>query len=136
MCSVMDLARAYGTDEVRLIEIEDCVKKILRYQAEVARMQFMAETVHVVKDTRRRKKKALEAIDERGEYLYRIVQKAVVRLNDLAKQKGMGMVVNLSEVISKESITAFCAKTAYELATGNWIRPLDPAPTKLRVIAA
>ncbi len=136
MCSVMALAKAYRSEDLRLVEIEDCVKRILTYQAEIARIQFSASMVLEVKESRRRQKKALNAIDEYGERLYQNVQQAVVRLNDLAVKKGLGKVLDLSEVISKESITAFCAGLAYELATGEFYTPLDPAPAGMLVLAA
>ena len=51
MCSVMELAKAYRLEDLRLIEITDCVKKILRYQAEIARIQFSASVVLEVKES-------------------------------------------------------------------------------------
>lgn len=136
MCSVMELAKAYRLEDLRLIEITDCVKKILTYQAEIARIQFSSSVVLEVKESRMRKKKALNALDEYGERLYSNVQKAVSQLNELADKKGLGKVLDLSQVMSKESITMFCASLAYELATGEMMAPLDPAPAGMIMLAA
>ena len=136
MCSVMELAKAYRAEDHCLIEIEDCVKRILKYQAEIARMQFLTSVVLEVKESRRRQRKVLDALDEYGERMYQSVQQAVVRLNDLAVKKGLNKVLDLSEVISKESITAFCAGLAYELATGEFYTPLDPAPAGMLALVA
>ena len=136
MCSVTELAKAYRSEDHCLIEIEDCVKRILTYQAEIARMQFLTSVVLEVKESRRRQRKVLDALDEYGERMYQSVQQAVVRLNDLAVKKGLNKVLDLSEVISKESITAFCAGLAYELATGEFYTPLDPAPAGMLALVA
>ena len=77
----------------------------------------------------------MNAIGDYGEKLYRNVQKSVVRLNDLAAQKGMGKIVEVSDVISREYVTAFCAKLAFELATGSLVSPIDPAPAVLALAA-
>ena len=75
-------------------------------------------------------------MDEYGERMYQNVQQVVVRLNDLAVKKGLGKVVDLSEVISREILTMFCAGLAYELATGDVMAPLDPAPAGMVLLAA
>ena len=59
MCSVMELARAYRFEEMILEEIDNCIKRILNYQAEMARIQFYGKLVPEVRDTRRRKRKVI-----------------------------------------------------------------------------
>ena len=135
MCSVLEVAKAYRFEEMILEEIDDCIRRILNYQAEMARIQFYGKLVPEVRDTRKRKRKVMNAMDDYGEKLYLNVQKSVVRLNDLAAQKGMGKVIELADVVSKESVTAFCADLAYELATGSLVSPIDPAPAALVVAA-
>ena len=136
MCSIWELTRAYRFDELRLIEIEDCVGQILRYQEEYARMQFVRGIVPTVRDTRRRKRKILHATEEYGEVLYQNVQYAVVRLNELADKKAMGKIIEVTDMVSKECITEFCARFAYDLAMGVMTRPIDPAPAVVVSIAA
>lgn len=135
MCSVLEVAKAYRFEEMILEEIDNCIKRILNYQAEMARIQFYGKLVPEVRDTRRRKRKVINAMDDYGEKLYLNVQKSVVRLNDLAAQKGMGKVIEFADVVSKESVTAFCAALAYELATGSLVSPIDPAPAVLALAA-